>query len=442
MTKLSYLVAFISVVLMVTSISGQGAGNCAGLPVNGGLIPSGTYTLASDCVITETLRVGTYNPPGDGDTVTINGNGFVLDGNNSHQVILVDTKSELFLNNVVVRNGNSQVSGGGIYNGGTVVITSSKVTGNVAFIQGGGINNNGNLTITSTTIAGNSSRTSGGIFNVGFATISNSTITNNIGSAVTSWNPNRNAVTVITHTTIANNTPNSREPDNLVNFSGRTLLKNNIIMDRCNSLETFNGSGNITNLPTSGCPGVTVADPLLGEFNGTYYPLLGRSPAIDGAPDCAGLTVDQIGNPRPQGSACDIGAIEGSGIAPPRLNQWRAEINEDRAFAWGMPDNAYGTIHMWQGEWQFTPGGIPQELVDAGVLAAVDVWLLADDGQTQFDFGGYQQICLLGNGRMIFMDATGSPRPMVEIQPVMFSEGYTCGWIPNAGTVILIERDE
>ena len=41
-----------------------------------------------------------------------------------------------------------------------------------------------------------------------------------------------------------------------------------------------------------------------------YFPLLPDSPAID-AVDCdRGIPTDQIGNPRPQGSACDIGAIE------------------------------------------------------------------------------------------------------------------------------------
>ena len=124
---------------------------------------------------------------------------------------------------------------------------------------------------------------------------------------------------------------------------------------------------------------------------------------------------------------------------PPSLNDWHGEFeDENRAHAFGMQDNVYGTIHMWQGAWQYNAGGIPQELIDYGVIFAVDVWVLTDDGQTQFDLGGYQEICMLGEGRMIFMDATQSPRTMTEILPVTFEDGYTCGWIPNAGTVILI----
>ena len=52
-----------------------------------------------------------------------------------------------------------------------------------------------------------------------------------------------------------------------------------------------------------------------------------QSPAINGAADCYGLSIDQRGMPRPVGSACDIGALEvqrnetfGSSI--PTLSQW------------------------------------------------------------------------------------------------------------------------
>jgi hypothetical protein len=42
---------------------------------------------------------------------------------------------------------------------------------------------------------------------------------------------------------------------------------------------------------------------------------------------------------------------------------------------------------------------------------------------------------------MIFMDATTSPRTMWEMDNTTFENGYTCGWIPNAGTVVLIEPE-
>ena len=44
-----------------------------------------------------------------------------------------------------------------------------------------------------------------------------------------------------------------------------------------------------------------------------YFPLLEHSPAIGAAADSACSETDQLGNDRPQGSACDIGATEFQG---------------------------------------------------------------------------------------------------------------------------------
>jgi hypothetical protein len=123
--------------------------------------------------------------------------------------------------------------------------------------------------------------------------------------------------------------------------------------------------------------------------------------------------------------------------AVPSLNDWNATAGESRAEAYGMDDNVYATVHMQDGAWQYNAGGIPQDLIDNGVILAIDVWELGGD---QF-FDDYEKVCVLGEGRLIYFDATLSPRPMVEITPVTFEDGYTCGWIPNAGTLILIEPE-
>jgi len=36
------------------------------------------------------------------------------------------------------------------------------------------------------------------------------------------------------------------------------------------------------------------------------------------------------------------------------------------------------------------------------------------------------------------LDATTSPRTQIEITPVEYIDGSTCGWVPNAGTLVLI----
>lgn len=126
---------------------------------------------------------------------------------------------------------------------------------------------------------------------------------------------------------------------------------------------------------------------------------------------------------------------------PPSLNEWNATADEDRAYAYGVEDAAYGKVIMFNGQWEATVGSLPIELVNAGVLLAVDVYLIDASGRTQSDFAnGYEKICLLGDGRLIFLDAKTSPRQLTEILPTTLEEDYTCGWIPNAGTVVLIQR--
>ena len=119
----------------------------------------------------------------------------------------------------------------------------------------------------------------------------------------------------------------------------------------------------------------------------------------------------------------------------PALNQWNGEsLEEVRAEAYGVDDSVYATIHMQNGVWQYNAGGVPQDLIDYGVIMAIDVW---EQGGDQY-FDTYERVCLLGEGRLIYFDATQSPRPQVEITLVDFENGYTCGWIPNAGTLVLI----
>ena len=64
------------------------------------------------------------------------------------------------------------------------------------------------------------------------------------------------------------------------------------------------------------CDAEFTGDPMLGDLvepedgSPAYYPLLPGSPAIDAASSDHCPDADQIGTARPQGEACDIGAIE------------------------------------------------------------------------------------------------------------------------------------
>ena len=93
----------------------------------------------------------------------------------------------LMLTNSTVSDNRGQYWGGGIYNGGTVTLTDSTVSGNsTTWIHaggGGGIDNGGTLTLTNSTVSGNSAAygsPGGGITNYdGTVTLVNSTVSGN-----------------------------------------------------------------------------------------------------------------------------------------------------------------------------------------------------------------------------------------------------------------------
>ena len=123
-----------------------------------------------------------------------------------------------------------------------------------------------------------------------------------------------------------------------------------------------------------------------------------------------------------------------STVAPPMCNTV-TDIS-----APGLPDGVYCRVLMSDGAWMTDAGTVPANLAQANPIVAVDVFRITGQSVTSADFGGYVQICLPGTGRLIFLDARTSPRAEVEITPVEFINGSTCGWIPNAGTLVLIPQ--
>jgi hypothetical protein len=85
----------------------------------------------------------------------------------------------------------------------------------------------------------------------------------------------------------------------------------------------------------------------------------------------------------------------------------------------------------------------PAEIGNAEVLAhrvlqAVDVFGLLHNGSAATDFNVAPTICLRGSGALYYLDATVAPRALSEL-PSYAQSGYTCGSIPNAGTVVLVD---
>ncbi|MCC6298767.1 MAG: hypothetical protein IT314_05685, partial [Anaerolineales bacterium] len=106
----------------------------------------------------------------------------------TYRVFEVSSSGNLTLDGLTVQHGRCNgacageiVSGGGITNDGTLVVTNSALSDNSAN-RGGGIFNNfsGTLSVANSTISGNSASVSGGgIFNLNIATVTNSTLSGN-----------------------------------------------------------------------------------------------------------------------------------------------------------------------------------------------------------------------------------------------------------------------
>jgi hypothetical protein len=173
-------------------------------------LPAGTYILSGsindDDNICGDLDINTTH------SITITGWGAVnsiIDGNQLDRVFHI-LNGKVSISGVTIQNGNpgcadnGGMAGGGIYNQGTLTLTSCKIIDNSAgspgatFFstpggEGGGIYNQGTLVLTDCTISNNSAGdgsydeaagrggNGGGIFNNGILTLTNCIISNNKG---------------------------------------------------------------------------------------------------------------------------------------------------------------------------------------------------------------------------------------------------------------------
>jgi hypothetical protein len=133
-----------------------------------------TIALTSGELVIE--RALTITGPGAGQ--------LAVSGGGSSRVVRVGYGIEASISGLTITGGDA-MSGGGIYNYGTLALADCVVSGNRANSNGGGIHNEWNqqLTLSDCTVSGNSAYTGAGIFNSGVAILTRSTISGN--SAVT-----------------------------------------------------------------------------------------------------------------------------------------------------------------------------------------------------------------------------------------------------------------
>jgi CSLREA domain-containing protein len=323
------------------------------------VLPAGTYMLSIPGQNEIESKTGDLNITGD-QGLAIQGAGAdktIIDGGGIDRVFMIGSQSadvsisgvtiqhgelpsgnggggilnwgSLFLDHIVIRDNlvhgtASDDVGGGICNGcgpgtGTVTMIDSTVTENSAE-RGGGIFSNSVMTITKSAIIGNTAMAGGGLINYGSMTLTNCTLNGNSGSN------NGGAILqdagdlTLTNCTVAGN--NSPIGGGISFIAGAVTMYNNIMANSpdANCIDAVNPSGN-HNLEDQDTCGFTASgdqvntDPLLAPLADNGGPtltqaLLPGSPAIDAGASGKCPSVDQRGEPRPSGSACDLGAFE------------------------------------------------------------------------------------------------------------------------------------
>jgi hypothetical protein len=272
----------------------------------------GVYVGASAASFAQTGGSVTANVATDGGGVFVDQGSATLSGGQ-----IVSNTAQYYGGGMYIRSGGATLSGGQIisntahHKGGGVFIQHNTATftqtgagaiiRNTADNDGGGIYNGyGTLTLVNTTVSGNRAiaGSGGGLYN------------------------DSGAIT-ITFATIASNTAASggygiHRATGTVELQNTLVAHNGTTATNCSGVLVSNGHnleyGNTCHLTATG--DITDTNPLLGPL--TYdsstwaHPLQEDSPAIDAGICVAGVTTDQRGVTRPQGSACDIGAYEWS----------------------------------------------------------------------------------------------------------------------------------
>ncbi len=310
-----------------------------------------TIYMVRDYELSEPLAVIKTN-------ITIEGNGYTIDGNSRYRIFDVDG-GKLTINNATLTRGRGSRFGGAVslQNGGTVIANNvsfirnrareggaigsffpvyieannSKFIENSAGTRGGaiGMNGGGFARIANSSFVGNKSSSDGGAIGTmsGGLAISNSTFIDNSaarkGGALwvdgAGWAENI-PVARLTHVTMLDNHASTGMAIWIAPINSKediTLrLRNSIIAgpDRETLVQCVGRlSQNLYNLIQDGsCSPMLSGDPMFEEAaeDATIVAPSAGSPAIDAGHPEVCPEADQIGTPRPLGNGCDLGAIE------------------------------------------------------------------------------------------------------------------------------------
>lgn len=184
---------------------------------------------------------------GSNSSLTINGNGHTIDGDNNYRFITVNKNNTLILNNIYFTNCFS--SSGVILNNGNITINNCTFTDNLA-VNGGVLYNNETSIINNSNFYNNTAKKGSAVYNTNNQTITCSTFINNIAQSGTVYNE---ANLTISTSKFTNNY--AKAGIDLYNDKGIVLLKNNTIVSM-NNIKNNNGTITLSQIGT--CVSVNV----------------------------------------------------------------------------------------------------------------------------------------------------------------------------------------
>jgi hypothetical protein len=129
----------------------------------------------------------------------------VIDGLNNNQIFNILSGVNVTIQDLTLSNAQT-FNGGAISNWGSLTLTNSTLSNNIAYDRGGAISNWGSLTIINSRFYNNSAGFGGSIFNNGSLTLSNSTLYNNIAYGLGGGAIFNNASSTISNSVFSNNT--------------------------------------------------------------------------------------------------------------------------------------------------------------------------------------------------------------------------------------------
>ena len=329
--------------------------------LGGGAINSGEdgeLSIINSTFSDNSVELGGGGAIANGDKLSISDSAF--QNNLAVQGGAIFNWEELSISNSAFSD-NLADQGGAIFNAeyGELSITNSTFSDNSAE-RGGAIDNRGKLSMTNSTFSDNSAERGGAIENVAELNITNSTFSDNSaerGGAIENWG------------------------------DGELSISNSIIAGRGSACYSSNGlKQNINNLIQDGsCSAALSGDPMLGALvepedgSTAHYPLMADSPAVGAADEEYCPDTDQVGTARPQGSACNIGAIEYTTTIEPESESKIIIVSTTSLNVRRGPSTNYGVVGSFQqgeeavaigrnadGSWlQMNAGWVFAQLVEA-----------------------------------------------------------------------------